>query len=564
MKLSKQTIGILVAGMAVALGGILFLQYRFLQRSLELKDQTFRQNVLAALNAAVAVIEEADARDRFLLFVSDSTGHRPMTFSYSDTKKRVLKRDSGQTVMVSAFTTGGGSSTALVGDKLSYQLGTQQKVTVKVFDPFGKLDTVLVDAKKGEGKHELTLPGEKMKKGVYIIQVRTDSLFSTYRWDGAGGAVSFEMPAKQIDGERIISRITQTVAGKEAPPLSERINNEQVDSVVARFLQQGGIDFPYEFEVRDKKDSLVAGRVSGNAAMARESAFTVPVFSHDFSGMPATLMVRFPDYKSQLMKEFIPESVLHLLFVGVVLASFGFTVRTMLRQKELGERVTDFINNMTHEFKTPLSTIALASEALRRPDVLRMKKKIAEYNNVIADENTRMRKQIEKILHMAALEEGEVEFRRELLDVHAIIDKAVAAASVPVSTRGGTLTTLLDARRSIVAGDSVHIENVIRNVLDNAEKYSSDAPTIVVTTGNSEHHLVIRVIDHGIGMAQEHAARAFEKYYRVPTGNLHDVKGFGIGLSYVKLVVEKHGGTASIQSEKGSGTTVELRLPVVS
>ncbi|MEX2189993.1 MAG: HAMP domain-containing sensor histidine kinase, partial [Bacteroidota bacterium] len=175
-----------------------------------------------------------------------------------------------------------------------------------------------------------------------------------------------------------------------------------------------------------------------------------------------------------------------------------------------------------------------------------------------------MRTQVEKILHMAALEEGEYIFRRDPVDIHGIIRKAVKAVTLQVSERKGKISTSLDASQSIVQGDAVHIENVIRNVLDNAEKYSPEFPELTVATTSVDSFLSIRISDRGIGMTKEQSARAFDKYYRVPTGNIHDVKGFGIGLSYVKLVVEGHGGTVAVHSESGKGTTVEIRIPVKS
>jgi signal transduction histidine kinase len=559
MKLSQRTVVILISLMVIALSGLLYLQYRFLQRSLELKDESFRQNVHSALTAAVALIEEADVRDRFFLFASD-TNAPPMTFRQLGNHGQREGKDTGRTLIVSTFTTSRGSSSSLVDNHLSYQLGEPQQVTIKMFDAFGRLDTVLVDTKKGKGTHEILLPGDRLK-GAYFIQVRTDSMFSTHKWNGTGSGVSFNVPATERTGDKLIRRVTEVVRGGTDLPLTDRVSKEQLDSALTRQFRQNGIDLPYTYEVRGSSDSLVIARISDAQPQTRAEAFTIPMFAHDFSGQPATLLVWFPGYKSHLLGEFLPESVLHLVFVGVVLACFWYSIRTLMRQKHFGERVADFINNMTHEFKTPLSTIALASEALDRPDVLRVKKKIATYNRVIAEENTRMRKQVEKILHMAALEEGEFEFRRDVLEMHALIEQAVSAAAVQVSARQGSISTSLGAHRSNIIGDGVHIENVVRTVLDNAEKYSSESPRINVGTSNTEKELIVRVSDQGIGMTKEQMDRAFDKYYRAHTGNVHDVKGFGIGLSYVKLVVQGHGGSVSMQSEKGKGTTLEMRFP---
>ncbi|HEY6952139.1 MAG TPA: HAMP domain-containing sensor histidine kinase, partial [Bacteroidota bacterium] len=248
--------------------------------------------------------------------------------------------------------------------------------------------------------------------------------------------------------------------------------------------------------------------------------------------------------------------------VAIIIFCFVYIVRTILRQKEFAGRLSDFINNMTHEFKTPISTISLASEAIARPENSRSQPKVKRYNGMIADENNRMKKQVEKILQMSALEEGDYELNLVPVDVHKVITKAVESISLQMTARKGSITTTLGASRSTIHADAVHLENIIHNVLDNAVKYTRDTPKIVVSTASGTDRLIIRVQDNGIGIADEHLEKVFEKYYRVPTGNLHDVKGFGLGLSYVKLVTEAHHGTITIQSLPGAGTTVELRFPL--
>ncbi len=260
------------------------------------------------------------------------------------------------------------------------------------------------------------------------------------------------------------------------------------------------------------------------------------------------------------MQSILPELVLNLLFVLIIGASFSYAIRTLRKQREFAGRLTDFINNMTHEFKTPLSTIALSTEALARPDVAAERSKVEMYGAIIADEQKRMKSQVDRILEMAALEEGEFEFRYEPLDLHEIASRAAANSSLRVKEKGGTVAIDLRAAAHTVRGDAVHIENVVSSVLDNAEKYSPEAPVVRVSTYNADGWIVLSVADRGIGIAAEHLPNIFEKYYRVPTNNLHDVKGFGIGLSYVRLVMERHGGSVRASSVPGAGTTIELKF----
>jgi two-component system phosphate regulon sensor histidine kinase PhoR len=229
-----------------------------------------------------------------------------------------------------------------------------------------------------------------------------------------------------------------------------------------------------------------------------------------------------------------------------------------MRQQRLGGLMVDFINNMTHEFKTPLSTVALASEAIDRPDMVTQKTKVLQYNRLIADETRRMKKHVDRILQMAQLEEGEIELSMSPVDLHELIRTAAANFALQVETRGGRIALNLDAAPHTIVGDPVHLLNVLQNLLDNAIKYSPESAEITVTTGNIDHKVTVQVADRGSGIPREHHERVFEKYYRVPMGNRHDVKGFGIGLRYVKLLVEAHGGTIGLQSEPGKGTEIVL------
>jgi two-component system, OmpR family, phosphate regulon sensor histidine kinase PhoR len=186
---------------------------------------------------------------------------------------------------------------------------------------------------------------------------------------------------------------------------------------------------------------------------------------------------------------------------------------------------------------------------------------VERYNRIIMDEHARMRSQVDKILQMAALEEHETEFEQSRLDLHSIIERTAGQFALVVRSRGGVLKTDLNADHAMIEGDALHIENVIRNLLDNAVKYSPSAPEITIRTANEAHSIIVSIGDKGIGMAREYHARIFDKYFRIPTGNLHDVKGFGLGLSYVKLVVAAHSGTIAIESEPGRGTVVTVRFP---
>jgi two-component system phosphate regulon sensor histidine kinase PhoR len=234
----------------------------------------------------------------------------------------------------------------------------------------------------------------------------------------------------------------------------------------------------------------------------------------------------------------------------------------LFRQQRTAGLMVDFINNMTHEFKTPISTVALASEAIGRPDVEVRKGKIRQYNRMIAEESTRMRGQVERILQMAQLEEGEVELKFADLDLHELLRNVADTFRLQVEAREGGIQLNLRAVQHVVRGDGARLLDVFRNLLDNANKYSPARPRITIATRNADDTVSCSVKDCGIGIAPEHQKRVFDKYYRIPTGNLHDVKGFGIGLSYVRLLVAAHGGEITLGSEPGKGTEVIVTFPI--
>jgi two-component system phosphate regulon sensor histidine kinase PhoR len=252
-----------------------------------------------------------------------------------------------------------------------------------------------------------------------------------------------------------------------------------------------------------------------------------------------------------------------LLLVLVIIAAFSYSVFTIIRQRKLSELKNDFINNMTHEFKTPISTISLACQALSDKDIPRSNEMYADYINIIGDENHRLGEMAEKILQTAILEKGNLHLRPEAIDMHVLIADAIHKIAIQIEIRDGVITQSLKAEHPLIKADKVHLSNVIFNLLDNANKYSPRKPQIMVSTADAENGIFISVTDKGMGISKANLKKIFEKLYRVPTGDVHNVKGFGLGLSYVKFIVEKHGGAISVESEPGKGSTFTMFLPYV-
>ena len=245
-----------------------------------------------------------------------------------------------------------------------------------------------------------------------------------------------------------------------------------------------------------------------------------------------------------------------------VVAFFVYAMTVILKQKRLSEVKTDFINNMTHELKTPISTIALSSEVLMSPKIKDEPDRLKQYAQIIHSENNRLKRQVDKVLQMATLDKETISLKKERVDLHEVIQNSVNAVDLSLQEKNGQITLDLTASDHTINADLVHITNIIYNLIDNACKYCDQDPRIGISTNNENGYLKVQIKDNGIGISKENLRFIFEKFYRVPTGNVHNVKGFGLGLYYVKKMVEAHGGDIKAESEIGNGTKFVLGLPI--
>jgi two-component system phosphate regulon sensor histidine kinase PhoR len=290
------------------------------------------------------------------------------------------------------------------------------------------------------------------------------------------------------------------------------------------------------------------------------TAYRVNIFPRE-RPVPGELRIFFPNKNAIILRSLGKTLVATLFFTGIILICFGYTLFIIFTQKKLSEMKTDFINNMTHEFKTPIATISLAADSLNNPVVLKNEEKILRFSRIIKQENIRMHKQVEKVLQMALLDKKDFNLKWSSVNMHDLILSAIENISLQVETREGSVKGFLNASEAVVKGDQTHLSNIINNLLDNANKYSHQKPHITVFTRNVDKGLEIIVKDEGIGLSREVRKFIFDKFYRVPTGNIHNVKGFGLGLSYVKTMVEAHKGKIDVRSELGKGSSFILYFP---
>ncbi|MFD2515295.1 sensor histidine kinase [Pontibacter locisalis] len=345
-------------------------------------------------------------------------------------------------------------------------------------------------------------------------------------------------------------------------PLQNRINLQQLPDLIKSELKNQGLDMDFGYwVVAGKNDTITVRNVKAlnNRSIQKYQA---SLFPSDIFDKQDHLGLYFPDSKAYAIKSIWGMLALSVFFTFVIVATFGTTIHIIYKQKKLSEMKNDFINNMTHEFKTPIATISLATDSIANPKVYEKPEKIQYYTNIIRQENKRMNAQVENVLQIALLEKNEFKMKLEPVDLHVLIIKAIESVRLQVEQRLGNIQLHLEAAHSELHSDEVHLYNVICNLLDNANKYSPASPDINLTTRNVAGGIMIAVDDKGMGMSKDTQQRVFEKFYRVPTGNLHNIKGFGLGLSYVKAIVEAHHGNVRLWSELGKGSRFEIFLPI--
>lgn len=346
-------------------------------------------------------------------------------------------------------------------------------------------------------------------------------------------------------------------------PLNQRVDMAILDSLLKNEMSIRGISIPFEYGLRsdDNPHDFIFTSSPGYREDRLLEGYSMQLFPSDLLATDNMLYVYFPERQSYLAQQVWTTLVSSVILILVMASCFYVAMSTIVRQKKLSDMKNDFINNMTHEFKTPVSTISLATQMLSDEAVAASPSMLNRYLGIIRDENQRLGSQVEKVLQAARFDRGEVRMMRDQVDLHELIETVVHSLSPQVEARNGVMHTNLGAKQSIVTGDEVHLTNLIFNLLDNAIKYSGEVTDVSVSTASSADGVRVTISDKGIGMTKENLRHIFEQFYRVPTGNVHDVKGFGLGLSYVKKIVEEHKGTIRVDSAPGKGSTFEVWLP---
>jgi two-component system, OmpR family, phosphate regulon sensor histidine kinase PhoR len=513
--MKKQVIIIIIVMVSLAMATLIGIQVFWIRNSIQLREANFRRSVDEAVNNALIKLEKIEIARRI---------------NSSDSIQHFLSHQGLE------------SNLETSGDKADIDTGV------------------------GLIKHpEETIQGIQGTPGN-----QHDS--QNYSSTGTPGIIlsaSSEQNAKKPEIESIrrqnvlMNRIMNQVLGSEPrKDIEQRVSVGLLDTLLREEFIIKGITLAYEFGVFNPgRNKIVLEKTGHYHDLILQKGYSFPLMPVNGISTTDFLLIYFPDKSKHAFMNLWGMLLVSLALVIIIISAFAYSMFTIIRQRKLSELKNDFINNMTHEFKTPISTVSLACQALSDKDFPRTDEMYENYIHIIEDENRRLGVMAEKILQTAILEKGKLALRLETIDLQALIADVIKNIAIQVEIRDGAIYTSFEARNSYLKADKMHLSNVIYNLLDNANKYSPRKPQIHISTSEVEDGILIKVKDNGIGINKVNQKKIFEKLYRVPTGDVHNVKGFGLGLSYVKFVLENHGGNITVESEVNKGSTFTIFLP---
>jgi len=399
-----------------------------------------------------------------------------------------------------------------------------------------------------------------------IVLPESQPFLDSYRDEYYSGNEAVEVAAnnlknnaqtKQVLVEKVVSEML-----RPRVHIEERIDSKNLEKILVNEFIQRGINLHFEYAVV-RPDRNIAFKSKSFNPSKETPMYSARLFPEDVFMRPNFISLYFPNQKNFMIRSIGFMGVSSIILTLIIVSIFIITLFVIFRQKKLSEIKNDFVNNMTHELKTPISTISLASQMLSDPGIPIENKNIVHISRIIDAESKRLGYQVEKVLQMAVFDRGKIVLKEKDMNLHELVEAVVNNFSLQVKKKNGILVYRPEASLSHVRIDEIHFTNLVSNLLDNAMKYCRETPEITVSTRNEKSYIVLSVEDKGIGISKENQKRIFEKFYRVPTGNIHNVKGFGLGLSYVKMIAEIHHGSISISSEPGSGSRFEVHLPLI-
>lgn len=511
---------ILIVIMSIALIGLIIIQFYWLNLTFKSGLENFNTSVYQAMNSTSERINKAELEKYYNKFNSVEKDLKANAQKPQVVTSKIIKDSVGVTYA---------SVTRYVVEKSMVPISGLYNDSLTSANIYTQesLYKIEKDA-KSEGLSKLNLNlEESLNDGTYTLE-------SVARWDAG------------------------------TTPINKRISLKVLDSIFKQELKIRGIHSPAKIAVFTK-DTVMTTIHSENFKQ-KEIGFTVPLFYNKDDHAEYNFTVYFPDRNLAILvlADVVPILSLTFILTMIIITVFALAIYYMQMQRKISEIKTDFINNMTHEFKTPIATINIASDALKNEKINTQPEKVNYYADLIKQENKRMNAHVEMVLRMSKLERNQMDMNLQDLDMRKVVNQSLEPIRFIVEERNGTIFEEYRAEQFVVNGDPFHLENIIINVLDNARKYSSDTPEILIKTYNVDHYFVIEIKDKGIGMSANVLKRIFEQFYREETGNIHNVKGHGLGLAYVKKIVQLHHGEVWAESELGKGSTFYIKIPLKS
>ncbi|PJJ80224.1 sensor histidine kinase [Mucilaginibacter auburnensis] len=584
--------------MSVALLGVIAIQLYFLTESYDLQSKLFDRSVHEALNNVVDKLSKHDA-DKFLTQqVTDNSAIAPSqrqsksaVYSPKVDQPHVQLVTDDDTLLTDKFSLTRKKQVDLLTDSLQKLILSQKideafaaGVDVEFnVDPFGNFETRLVPLAAGR---QYTHKGKIKKYDTLFVRfpdpqygiVTLPQVRINPQWEKDQIRRSKDRQIRQVKkliteaSYQEVAQITSTNTSmknlmadyqRAGEPLKNRIDRTWIDSLLRLELESRNIDVPFNYDVTNANgDSLIYTSIADGKKpfFTGDNIYKTAIFNKDVVNDPGMLKVSFPDKNSLILGRMKASMATTAGLIFVLIFCFGYTVTSIIRQKKISEMKTDFINNMTHEFKTPVSTIMIASESLRDPEINSDKSRVNRLANIIYEENARLGNHIERVLNVARIDKNDFKLENKPVNINDLISVVLDSMELKLQKCDAELTLELEAEHPVIIADELHFSNVLYNLVDNAIKYSEGKPKITINSFNKNGQVVIKVADEGIGMSRDQQTKIFEQFYRIPTGNVHNVKGFGLGLSYVNTIVKRLNGSISVRSEKDKGSEFELKF----
>jgi signal transduction histidine kinase len=521
--MSKKLFVLLVVLMSLSLIGIIFVQAYYINNTVENEERQFTFNVQRGLSYVSKEIEEREFRDWTMKFQeafenvdADSTNIRELfVFQENDNTNETLIYKNA--ILEENY-------------KLSSSLFDIGLDSITIMRIINERETRIIKNDRVDNK--LDISPEALLKYDQRTKVREIQLETSYK-DNA-----------------------------KFTPIHKRTSKSELETMLRKKLEEDGVDIDFEYAIYD--NDLATKIQSDNFELDKTSTYGVPIFLDNNNESDFTLYANFPERKKFILSSILGMMLLSIIFTTIIIIAYTSAIYQLIKQRQISQIKTDFINNMTHEFKTPIATINLALDAIRNPKIIDDKEKVQRYLGMIKEENKRMHAQVENVLRISKLEKNELNISKERVKLHDLIEDAISHIELIVEDKKGYVKTHFEAQKSSILANETHFTSVIVNILDNAVKYSTEAPKIDVYTENVGTNILLKIKDQGSGMSKAAQKRVFEKFYREHTGDIHNVKGHGLGLAYVKRIVDDHQGHVSVESEKGIGSTFIIKLPLIS